>query len=97
MRSFQVSLDNTVRYLTWSYVWGSQAQRLTLTRANHRILNKKGGIKLDDLSRTIRDAAVVVQMLGERYLWVDALCIVQDDQGDLAAQLSLMGQIYARS
>ncbi len=97
VRSFQVSLDNTVRYLTLSYVWGSQAQRLTLTRANHRILNKKGGIKLDDLSRTIRDAAVVVQMLGERYLWVDALCIVQDHQGDLAAQLALMGQIYARS
>lgn len=97
VRSFQVSLDNTVRYVTLSYVWGSQAQRLTLTRTNHNVLNKKGAIELDDLSRTIRDAAVVVQMLGERYLWVDALCIVQDDQNDLAVRLPLMGQIYARS
>ena len=97
MRRFQISLDNTVRYVALSYVWGSQAQRVTLTRANCDVLSKKGAINLDDLSRTISDAAVVVEMLGERYLWVDALCILQDDQDDLAAQIPLMGQIYARS
>ena len=36
-------------------------------------------------------------MLGERYLWEDALCILQDDQDDLAEQIPVMGQIYTRS
>ena len=97
VRNFQISPDNTVRYVALSYVWGSQAQRLTLTRANHKALSKKGAINLDEVSRTISDAAVVVEMLGERYLWVDVLCILQDDQDDLAEQIPVMGQIYTRS
>ena len=97
VRRFQISSDNTVRYVALSYVWGSQAQRLTLSRANHKVLSKKGAINLGEISRTISDAAVVVDMLGERYLWVDALCIMQDDQDDLAEQIPVMGQIYSRS
>lgn len=97
VRQFQTSSDNTVRYVALSYVWGSQAQPLTLSRENHKILSKKGAINLDEISRTISDAAVVVEMLGERYLWVDALCILQDDQDDLGEQIHLMGQIYTRS
>ena len=97
VRQFQISSDNTVRYVALSYVWGSQAQPLTLSRANHKALSKKGAINLEEISRTISDAAVVVEMLGERYLWVDALCILQDDQDDLAEQIPVMGQIYSRS
>ena len=97
VRQFQLSSDNTVRYVALSYVWGSQAQRLSLCRANHKVLSQKGAINLDQVSRTISDAATVVEMLGERYLWVDALCILQDDQDDLAEQIPVMGQIYMRS
>ena len=97
VRQFQLSPDNTVRYVALSYVWGSQTQRLTLSRANHKVLSEKGAINVDEISRTISDAAVAVEMLGERYLWVDALCILQDDQDDLAEQIPIMGQIYTRS
>lgn len=97
VRQFHISSDNTVRYVALSYVWGSQAQRLTLSRANQKVLSKKGAVNIDEISRTISDAAVVVEMLGERYLWVDALCIVQDDQDDLAEQIPIMGHIYTRS
>ena len=97
VRRFQISSDNTVRYVALSYVWGSQAQRLTLSRANCNALSQKGAINLDEISRTIPDAAAVVEMLGERSLWVDALCILQDDEEDLAEQIPVMGQIYTRS
>ena len=97
VRPFQLSSDDTVRYVALSYVWGSQAQRLTLSRANYHALSQKGAINLDEISRTISDAAAVVEMLGERYLWVDALCILQDDEDDLAEQIPVMGQIYTRS
>lgn len=97
IRNFQVSQDESVRYVTLSYVWGSQAQCLTLTKVNCNTLCNKQTIELGQLSRTISDAATVVEMLGERFLWVDALCIIQDDPDDLATQIPVMGQIYARS
>lgn len=97
MKRFRISLDNAVRYVWLSYLWGWQDQRLTLTRSNCDVLTKKGPIELDDLSCTISDAAVVVEMLGERYLWVAALCSLQDDQDDLAAQIPVVGQNSAKS
>ncbi|KAF6788735.1 hypothetical protein CMUS01_16382 [Colletotrichum musicola] len=47
------------------------------------------------LPPTIRHAMQLVLSLGERYLWIDALCIAQDDEEHLAKQLRLMGAIYA--
>lgn len=36
-------------------------------------------------------------MLGIRYLWIDALCILQDDQDDWLKQSSQMGSIFKNS
>ncbi|KAF4626908.1 hypothetical protein G7Y89_g11247 [Cudoniella acicularis] len=43
------------------------------------------------------DAILVTRMLGERYLWVDAVCIKQDDPDDVAIQIKAMGAIYKAS
>lgn len=53
VRQFQISSDNTVRYIALSYVWGLQAQQLTLSRASHKVLSKKGAIKLDEAIKMI--------------------------------------------
>jgi hypothetical protein len=37
----------------------------------------------DRLPRLFRDAVVVTRGIGIKYLWIDSLCIVQDDSGDL--------------
>ncbi|KAJ8059753.1 hypothetical protein OCU04_011393 [Sclerotinia nivalis] len=39
----------------------------------------------------------LARRLGIRYLWVDTLCIVQDDQQERSRQISLMGNIYNNS
>lgn len=62
-------------YVAVSYRWGT-SQNLKTTRDNeaaHRI-----GIPVQDLPKTIRDAVTVCCLLRVPYLWVDALCIVQD-------------------
>jgi hypothetical protein len=48
---------------------------------------------LRDLSLSIQDAVEVTRQLGFQYLWVDALCIIQNSE-DVDAQISLMKAIY---
>jgi hypothetical protein len=89
-------VDSTTneRYLALSYVWG-RGNQLSLTKGNHEDLRMLNGLKDNDMSTTIRDALDVVTKLGERYLWVDRLCILQDGEEDKLKQMSLMDQIYS--
>jgi hypothetical protein len=47
------------------------------------------------ISRTVGDAIDMCRQLGERYLWVDTLCIVQDSSKDKMWQIGRMGRIYS--
>ncbi|KAJ4345529.1 uncharacterized protein N0V89_011662 [Didymosphaeria variabile] len=49
------------------------------------------------LSETIDDACSFVLDLNQRYLWVDALCIIQDDGGDKAHQINQMDLVYGNA
>ncbi|KAK4499695.1 hypothetical protein PRZ48_010213 [Zasmidium cellare] len=46
---------------------------------------------------SIRDGVGIAAKLGFQYIWVDALCIVQDDERDIAEQIAQMHSIYASS
>lgn len=81
-------------YIALSYVWGSNKQRCVLTENNHATLAKKGSLKTLQLCKTIADAVQLVQCLGIRYLWADALCIKQDVAADIEAHLAHMGFVY---
>ncbi|KAK3935203.1 heterokaryon incompatibility protein-domain-containing protein [Diplogelasinospora grovesii] len=62
-----------------------------------RLLNQgvfKRGITVSELPKTIQDAIYVTRNLGVRYLWVDALCILQDSDVDKSVQIGLMPEIY---
>jgi hypothetical protein len=82
--------EDRSRYLALSYRWGGE-QEVTTTRAT--FLERQRGIPLDGLPQTIRDAIHVTRDLGFRYLWIDALCIVQDDSADKNLEISRMGLI----
>lgn len=87
-------LPQTVGYVALSYVWGTN-QKYVLTKAT--LDEKRSGLDLAQLPRTIIDAIEVTQRLGYKYLWVDALCIVQDAGEEMKEELSVMGQIYRDS
>jgi len=49
------------------------------------------------MPKTFRDALQVTKALGYRYLWIDALCIIQDDLEDVGKEMARMGGIYRQS
>lgn len=87
------------QYLALSYCWGQAPQRTVLLKKNldEPRVWEHVGLPQRNLSRTIRDAILVTRNLGFRYLWVDALCIVQDDDDDKNKQFAVMGDIYRKS
>ncbi|KAH7383919.1 hypothetical protein BKA66DRAFT_417395, partial [Pyrenochaeta sp. MPI-SDFR-AT-0127] len=64
------------KFLYLSACWGSDFA-LRLTHNNEEQL--KTEIMLEDLPRTVRDAIVIAKELNVPYIWVDSLCIFQDD------------------
>ncbi|KAL1859562.1 hypothetical protein Daus18300_009563 [Diaporthe australafricana] len=83
----------TLEYAALSYVWGSN-QKITLTGQNATQLTEFESIVEGVASLTIVDAMELCRRIGVRYLWVDALCIIQDDDNDKAIQLQAMSNIY---
>jgi hypothetical protein len=55
------------------------------------------GIKRDDLPATIRESLTIVENLGLRYIWIDALCILQRDPTDWAKEAEKMAGMYRGS
>jgi len=83
-----------VPYMTLSYRWG-KVPKTVLTQASLTELCKH--IPIDNLSKSNQDAVQITRYLGIRYLWIDALCIIQDLDGDWHAESAKMGNIYKNS
>jgi len=86
--------ENSHRYVTLSYKRGTESMYVT-NKANKR--NHYNSIPYLQLPRTIQDAIHVTYELGFRYLWIDSLCLVQDDKKDLDCEIDRMGDIYRSS
>ncbi len=79
------------RYAALSYCWGGpQPIRTTRETLSDHIRS----IPFKSLPRTLQDAITVTRKLGLKYIWIDALCIIQDDEADRQRELPSMGKIY---
>ncbi|QDS73896.1 hypothetical protein FKW77_007203 [Venturia effusa] len=87
-----------VSYVALSYRWG-QTGGLQLRKDCVLDLQKPFALSslLDRIPETITNAIDVVRLLGERYLWVDSLCISQDDYMSKSREIDQMGAIYANA
>lgn len=90
-----VDLPRDAEYVALSYVWGNAHQQLLLLE-NLEGFTQPFGIReiAGKLPKTIRDAMDLVEQLGQRFLWVDAMCIIQDDPVDLEVQIQHMNVVY---
>jgi hypothetical protein len=78
-------------YTALSHRWGA-SQHFT-TRTNTKFI-LEDGMSSDQLPQTFRDAIVLTRRLGYEYIWIDALCIIQDDPTDWLRESEKMGDIY---
>ncbi|TGO28524.1 hypothetical protein BPAE_0026g00130 [Botrytis paeoniae] len=86
--------ENTGPYTTLSHCWGKSQFIQTRKRKFPR---HKNGIQWKSLPKTIQDAINIVRTLDIRYIWIDSLCIIQDDSDDWKRQSALMADVYANS
>ena len=79
-------LPNHVEYATLSHCWGQSRKLITTVATLQHRLNS---IPWDSLPKTFQDAITVIRKLNLRYIWIDSLCILQDDEYDTAPPLVL--------
>jgi hypothetical protein len=93
--TFTESPLSDIRYIALSYVWGSLHYQTTrLLKDNVLEYATEGSLMTKLVPHTIKDAMELTKLLGFRYLWVDALCIIQDDTADQKIQINNMHGIY---
>jgi len=79
------------RYVCLSHCWGRQDHfRLT----TETLSELKAGIEISKLAKNFQDAIIMTRHLGVRYLWIDALCILQDSKVDREIESAKIGHYY---
>ncbi|KAM5359226.1 hypothetical protein ACJZ2D_014653 [Fusarium nematophilum] len=63
------------------------------TRENYQ--GRLQGFIYDDLPRTFQDAVRVTRLVGKKYVWIDALCIIQGPDGDWNSEARSMEDVFA--
>lgn len=78
-------------YIALSHCWGGRSLFCT-TRSNYDTY--KDSLRIEDFPNTFRDAVELTRGLGFKYLWIDALCIIQGDSKDWEEQADAVGDYY---
>lgn len=81
-------------YLALSYCWGD-GRRLMTFEATYASFQRN--LPIDLIPKTFRDAIFITYMFKVPYLWIDALCIIQDDPNDVEFEIQMMGDNYSNA
>jgi len=89
----ELEIDTTTdrRYVALSHCWGLIPIIRTLkdNYSDHRRC-----VSAEQLSKTFREAIHATRKLGYRYIWIDSLCIIQDDGDDWTKEAETMCDVY---
>jgi hypothetical protein len=85
-------LPRSAPYAALSHVWGT---RPFLSTTSATLRDRERCIALSDMPANFRDAILFIRALGLQYIWIDSLCIVQDDKDDWKNESQKMGNVYS--
>lgn len=83
------------RYAALSHCWGAVGKDVysRLLKTNRHAFETR--ILVERLPKMFQDAITATRGLEIRYLWIDSLCIIQDDDDDWAAESKTMEDVYS--
>ncbi|KAH6680629.1 heterokaryon incompatibility protein-domain-containing protein [Halenospora varia] len=90
-----VQANGPVKYAALSHRWGQAKPSVMLTKAS--VHQWQRGINLQTLPKTFLDAVIITRKLDIPYLWIDCMCILQDDSGDWQHEASMMASVYCNA
>ena len=79
------------QYIALSHCWG--VNRHIVTNLDNLELHERR-IPYESLPQTFQDAVIIARSVGIRYVWIDSLCIVQDDIQDWKNEAAKMADVY---
>ncbi|KAH8807653.1 heterokaryon incompatibility protein-domain-containing protein [Xylogone sp. PMI_703] len=89
-----LSKKERLKYAALTHCWGGYISQSTTT-AN--VKEREARLLEEDLPPSFRDAVRVARALNIRYIWIDSLCILQDDKNDWASEAMKMADVYKGS
>lgn len=94
----RVTKPEMENYAAASFVWGNEDLAIHATKTSRENLHERleHGIRLSTLPQTLWDLIKVTGKLGLKYIWIDALCTVQDDEDECRREVGRMEMIYQR-
>lgn len=99
LRLYCTDQSDRSKYVALSHCWGKptpeEKQRSCTFTTNISARCQK--IDFKDLAKTFQDAVTVTRELAKRYLWIDSLCIVQDDPADWEREARLMETVFSEA
>jgi hypothetical protein len=94
IRLIESKTASSADYVALSYCWG---QGNTFKTVKATLQSNMSDISVSALPTTLRDAVYMTRQLEVPYLWIDSICIVQDDERDWRTESAKMGLIYQNS
>lgn len=82
------------KYAALFYYWGGKQLDMTI---KENVASRFRQLDTRELSKTVLQAIQTTKRLGLRYVWVDAICIIQDDEEDRTNEIRQMGDIYRQA
>ena len=83
------------KYAALSYCWGNEEDAKSQFKTEKASLEDRCvGLPIELMTPTTKDAIATTRAIGLRYLWIDALCIIQDDKDDWSHESSQMNLVY---
>jgi Heterokaryon incompatibility protein (HET) len=81
-------------YTCLSHCWGGAPAFVTTTQ---NIMMHQQAIDISSLPKTCQDAVDITRRLGLKYLWIDMICIIQDDHDDWVRESMKMAEFYSNA
>jgi Heterokaryon incompatibility protein (HET) len=93
----ELSMLKGERYVALSHCWGgpTQGEKLCFCTVSQNYYERLHGFRLGSLPHTFQDAVHVTRAIGKKFLWIDALAIIQEDARDWEAEAGSMERVFS--